>query len=332
MFASRLHYCNRSVVTAIVFALGHAGAHAQEKPEDYPTKPVRILAASAPGGGIDIISRIAAQKLSEAWSQQVIVENRPGGGNTLATGLIVKAAPDGYTLLAQSMGVAYAGALRELPFDAARDLVPVVLVASQPSMLGVHVSVPVKSVREFIQLAKSKPGNLSYGSAGPGGASHLSTELLASMAGVRFVAVQYKGIGPAMTGLLSGEVDLGMLGISTMLPHVKSGRIRALGVTGAKRSALVPDVPTISEAGVPGYEFDAWYALFAPAKIPRAIVQKINAAMNRALQQPDTRQRLSGLGMEPLAGSEDEFAKFFRAEVAKWNKVIKAAGIKGEGE
>jgi tripartite-type tricarboxylate transporter receptor subunit TctC len=332
MFASRFHYCNRFVVTAIVFGLWHAGTHAQEKPEDYPTKPVRILAASAPGGGIDIISRIAAQKLSEAWSQQVIVENRPGGGNTLATGLVVKAAPDGYTLLAQSMGVAYAGALRELPFDALRDLAPVVLVASQPSMLGVHVSVPVKSMREFIQLAKSKPGNLSYGSAGPGGASHLSTELLASMAGVRFVAVQYKGIGPAMTGLLSGEVDLGMLGISTMLPHVKSGKIRALGVTGAKRSVLVPEVPTISEAGVSGYEFDAWYALFAPAKIPRAIVQKINAAMNRALQQPDTRQRLSGLGMEPLAGSEDEFAKFFRAEVVKWNKVIKAAGIKGERE
>jgi tripartite-type tricarboxylate transporter receptor subunit TctC len=317
-------------VAAIVLALGYAGAHAQEKPEDYPTKPVRILAASAPGGGIDIIGRITAQKLSEAWPQQVIVENRPGGGNTLATGLVVKAAPDGYTLLVQSMGVAYAGALRELPFDAVRDLVPVVLVASQPSMLGVHKSVPVKSVREFIQLAKNKPGHLSYGSAGPGGASHLSTELLASMTGVRFVAIQYKGIGPAMTGLLSGEVDLGMLGISTMLPHVKSGKIRALGVTGAKRSPLVPDVPTISEAGVSGYEFDAWYALFAPVKTPRAIVQKINAAANRALQQPDTRQRLSSLGMEPLGGSEEEFAQYFRAEVAKWHKVIKAAGIKGE--
>jgi tripartite-type tricarboxylate transporter receptor subunit TctC len=319
-----------AVVAAIVLALGYAGAHAQEKPEDYPTKPVRVLAASAPGGGIDIIGRITAQKLSEAWPQQVIVENRPGGGNTLATGLVVKAAPDGYTLLMQSMGVAYAGALRELPFDAVRDLVPVVLVASQPSMLGVHKSVPVKSVREFIQLAKSKPGHLSYGSAGPGGASHLATELLASMTGARFVAVQYKGIGPAMTGLLSGEVDLGMLGISTMLPHVKSGKIRALGVTGAKRSPLVPDVPTISEAGVPGYEFDAWYALFAPVKTPRTIVQKINAAANRALQQPDTRQRLSGLGMEPLGGSEEDFAQFFRAEVAKWYKVIKAAGIRAE--
>lgn len=319
-----------AVVAAIVLALGYAGAHAQEKPEDYPTKPVRILAASAPGGGIDIIGRITAQKLSEAWPQQVIVENRPGGGNTVATGLVVKAVPDGYTLLVQSMGIAYAGALRELPFDAVRDLVPVVLVASQPSMLGVHKSVPAKSVREFIQLAKSKPGRLSYGSAGPGGASHLATELLASMAGARFVAVQYKGIGPAMTGLLSGEVDLGMLGISTMLPHVKSGKIRALGVTGAKRSPLVPDVPTISEAGVTGYEFDAWYALFAPAKTPRTIVQKINAAANRALQQPDTRQRLSGLGMEPLGGSEEEFSQFFRAEVAKWHKVIKAAGIRAE--
>ena len=319
---------HKIILAVVAVAITHVGAHAQEKPEDYPTKPVRLVAASPPGGGIDIIARITAQKLSETWPQQVIVENRPGAANTLATGLVVKAPPDGYTLLLQSMGVAYAGALRELPFDALRDLAPVALVASQPSMLGTHSSVPSKSVREFIQLARSKPGRLTYGSAGPGGASHLSTELLASMAGVRFVLVQYRGIGPAMTGLLSGEVDFGMLGISTMLPHVESGKIRALGVTGAKRSALVPDVPTIAEAGVPGYGFDAWYAVLAPVKTPRAVLRKINADVNRVLQQPDTRQRLSGLGMEPLGGSEEEFAQYFRAEVAKWHKVIKDAGIR----
>jgi tripartite-type tricarboxylate transporter receptor subunit TctC len=316
------------LVAATSYAL--AAAAGAGEAEEYPAKPVRFIIASAPGGGIDIIGRLVSQKLSETWPQPAIADNRPGAGNTVATGLVVKAPPDGYTLLVQSLGVAYAGELRKLPFDASRDLSPVIPVATQPSMLGVHVSVPAKSVREFLQLARSKPGALTYGSAGAGGASHMATELLSSMAKIRLVPVQYKGIGPAMTAMLSGEVDLGMLGISTMLPHVKSGKIRALGVTGAKRSSLVPDVPTIGEAGLPGYEFEAWYALFAPAKTPRAIVAKLNADVNRVLQQPDTRQRLANIGMEPMGGSEEAFAKYFQAEIEKWAKVIKAAKIAAE--
>ena len=316
------------LVAATSYAL--AAAAGAGEAEEYPVKPVRFIIASAPGGGIDIIGRLVSQKLSETWPQPAIADNRPGAGNTVATGLVVKAPSDGYTLLVQSLGVAYAGELRKLPFDASRDLSPVIPVATQPSMLGVHVSVPAKSVREFLQLARSKPGALTYGSAGAGGASHMATELLSSMAKIRLVPVQYKGIGPAMTAMLSGEVDLGMLGISTMLPHVKSGKIRALGVTGAKRSSLVPDVPTIAEAGLPGYEFEAWYALFAPAKTPRAIVAKLNADVNRLLQQPDTRQRLANIGMEPMGGSEEAFAKYFQAEIEKWAKVIKAAKIAAE--
>jgi tripartite-type tricarboxylate transporter receptor subunit TctC len=298
--------------------------------DDYPAKPVRLILAAAPGGGIDIIGRVIAQKLSESWPQQVIPDNRPGAGNTLATALVAKAAPDGYTLLVQSLGIAYAGELRKLPFDAARDLAPVVPVATQPSMLGIHVSIPAKSVRELLQLARAKPGQLTYGSAGAGGASHMATELLCSMAKIRLVPVQYKGIGPAMTAMLSGEVDSGILGISTMLPYVKSAKIRALGVTGAKRSSLVPDVPTIAEFGIPGYEFEAWYALFAPAKTPRNVVEKINGDVNRALREPDIRQRLAAIGMEPMGGSEEAFARYFRAEIAKWAKVVRDAKISAE--
>ncbi|MGZ8197044.1 MAG: tripartite tricarboxylate transporter substrate binding protein [Burkholderiales bacterium] len=317
------------VTAALILAVASAAAQ-ERKPDEYPAKPVRIIVPSAPGGGIDIIGRIAAQKLAEAWGQQVIVDNRPGASNTLGSSIAAKAPPDGYTLLAQSLSITYAGELRKLSYDASRDFHPVVLVATQPSLLAVHVSVPVKTVCEFLQLARSRPGQLHYGSSGPGGASHMATELLASTAKIKLNPVQYKGIGPAMTAMLSGEVDLGVLGISTMLPHVTSGRIRALGVTGAKRSTQLPNVPTIAEAGVPGYEFEAWYALFAPAKTPRAITSKINADMNRTLQQPETRQKLAGGGLEALGGTEEAFAKYFQAEVVRWAKIVKDAKISGE--
>jgi tripartite-type tricarboxylate transporter receptor subunit TctC len=299
--------------------------------DDYPNKPIRQVGASAPGGGIDIIGRIVAQGLSDLWQHPVIADSRGGGGGTISTDIVAKAAPDGYTLLVQSLGVAYVGALRRnLPFDVARDLAPVVLLASQPSLLAVHISVPANNVGELVQLAKSKPGHLHYGTAGAGGASHMGTELFSSAAGIRLTAIAYKGTGPAFAALLGGEIQLAMVGISTALPHTKAGRIRALGVTGAKRSVLMPEIPTINEAGVPGYEFDAWYGMFAPAKTPRAITAKINTAVNHVLQQPDIRQRFAGIGVEPLGGTEEKFAKFFLAEVARWDKVIQEAGIKAD--
>jgi tripartite-type tricarboxylate transporter receptor subunit TctC len=318
-----------AVLAAIAIGLAPISAHAQKQPGgDYPNKPVRLVAASAPGGGIDIIGRVVAQRLSDMWQQQVVVDNRAGGGGVIATGIVAKSAPDGYTLLVQSVGVSYVGTLhRDAPFDVVRDLVPVAKVASQPSLLAVHASVPASSLPELLKLARARSGELSFGTGGAGGASHMGTELFAHAAGVKLVHVPYKGTGPSMAALLSGEVNMAMIGVATALPHVKAGKIKPIGVTGATRSAILPDIPTIGEAGVPGYEFAGWYGIFAPANTPHAVLVKINADINRALKQPETLQRLSAMGFESQGGSMEEFAKYFRAEVVKWRKVIKDAGI-----
>jgi len=308
-----------------------ASAAAPSDTGDYPNKPIRLVAASAPGGGIDIIGRIVAQRLTDMWPQQVVVDNRAGGGGVIATGIVAKSAPDGYTLLMQSVGVSYVGTLhKSLPFDVTRDLQPVVEVASQPSLLAVHASVPVKSLAELVQLAKTKPGELTFGTGGAGGASHMATELFAAKAGIKLVHVPYKGTGPSMAALLAGEVNMAMVGLATASPHVKAGKIKPLGVTGAKRSPSMPEVPTISEAGVPGYEFEGWYGILSPANTPRGIVQKINKDVNAVLRQPEARQRFAAIGVDPLGGSVDAFAKYFRAEVTKWRKVIQDAGIRAD--
>lgn len=298
--------------------------------QNYPYKPIRVIAASAAGGGTDILARVVAQGLSELWQRQAVVDNRAGGGGVIATEMVAKSTPDGYTLLVQSFGVSYVGALRKnLPIDVTRDIAPIVLVASQPSLLAVHNSVRVTSVAELIQLAKNKPRQLNYGTSGAGGASHLGTELFSSAAHIQLVPVNYKGTGPAMTALLGGEVHLAMVGISTALAHARAKRIKALGVSGATRSALIPDVPTISET-LPGFEFDVWYGIFGPPKIPRNVILKINTSVNQVLRQPEIRERIAAVGAEPLGGTEEKFVKFFRSEVAKWHKVIQDAEIQGE--
>jgi tripartite-type tricarboxylate transporter receptor subunit TctC len=315
------------VIAAVLSPLPAAAAQTPA----FPVKPVRVISASAPGGGTDIIARHVAQGLSELWLQQVVVDNRAGGAGTIATDLVAKAAADGYTLLVQSFGVAYVGAMRkDLPFDVQRDLQPVAALASQPSLLAVHISVPAQTVAEFVQIAKAKPGQLQYGTTGAGGASHLGTELLARAAGIRLTPVPYKGIAPAFTALLGGEIQLALVPVSTALPQVKAGRIRALGVTGAARSPLMPDVPSMREAGVADYEFDVWYGLFAPAKTARAISSGINNTVNRVLQQPELRQRMTAAGIEPLGGTQPQFEKFFAAEVVKWSKLVTDAGLKAD--
>jgi len=301
-------------------------AHAQGTA--YPVKPVRLVAASAPGGGIDIVGRVVAQKLSDQYTQQVVVDNRAGGGGVIATQIVAKAPPDGYTLLVNSVGVAYVGELHKgAPFDVVRDLAPVAQVASQPSLLAVHGSVPVSSLPELLKLVRGKPGQVSFGSGGAGGASHMGTELLAYAAGLKIVHVPYKGTGPSTAALLAGEVNMALVGIATALPHVKAGRIKPIGVTGATRSTLLPDVPTISEAGVPGYEFAGWYGLFAPAGLPRPLLQQLNRDINTALKQAETAQRMTAMGFDVQTGSAEEFSKYFRAEVVKWRKVVKEAGV-----
>ncbi len=320
-----LQYLSRMTLSALLAlpalpALGQA----------YPAKPIRVVVASAPGGGSDILGRIVTQGLSDLWQQPVVVDNRGGGGGVMAVETALRAAPDGYTLLVGSFGIAYVGALRKnLSFDVARDLAPIALLASQPFVLAIPSALPVNSVAELIQLAKSKPGQLNYGTTGAGSASHLGTELFSSIAQIQLVPVNYKGLGPAMVGLVGGEVQVGMVGVSTVLPHLKAKRIKAIGVTSAKRSALLPEVLTIGET-LPGFEFDVWYAIFGPAATPKDITQKINATVNQVLQQPAAREHIVAVGAEPGSGTEQQFAKFFRAEVTKWHKVILNAGIRAD--
>jgi tripartite-type tricarboxylate transporter receptor subunit TctC len=304
------------------------GATAAAGAATFPERPVRMLAASAAGGGTDIIARLTAQQLTTVWGQQVIVDNRPGGGGVIATDITAKAVPDGYTLLLQSVGISYAPALyKNLPFDVKRDIVAVIIVGSQPFVLAVNPSVAAKSVAELVQLAKSKPGQLRYGSGGVSGASHLGSELFRVTAGIDVVHVPYKGTGPSVTALLSGEVHMAISGIGTMLPHAKSGKVRALAVTGAKRSPAAPDLPTVAENGLPGYAFDVWYGVFASAKTPRATLNKINTDANTALRDGETIKRFAGAGVDLIGGSYDESNKYLQSEMTKWAKVIRAAGI-----
>lgn len=297
----------------------------------FPERPVRMLAASAAGGGTDIIARLLSQQLTAVWGQQVIVDNRPGGGGVIATDIAAKAVSDGYTLLLQSVGISYAPALyKNLPFDVKRDIAAVIIVGSQPFVLAVHPSVAAKSVAELVQLAKSRPGQLRYGSGGVSGASHLGSELFRVTAGIDVVHVPYKGTGPSVTALLSGEVHMAISGISTMLPHAKSGKVRALAVTGAKRSPAAPDLPTVAENGLPGYAFDVWYGVFTSAKTPRTTLNKINADANMALRDAETMKRFAGAGVDLIGGGIDESNQYLRAEMTKWAKVIREAGIRAD--
>ena len=297
----------------------------------FPERPVRLLAASAAGGGTDIIARLLAQKLTDVWGQQAIVDNRPGGGGVIATDITAKAVPDGYTLLLQSVGISYAPALyKNLPFDVKRDITAVTLVGSQPFVLALHPSVPAKSVAELVALAKSKPGQLRFASGGVSGASHLGSELFRVTAGVDMVHVPYKGTGPGTTALISGEVQMGIAGVSTIMPHAKSGKVRALAVTGAKRSPAVPDLPTIAENGLPGYAFDVWYGVFATAKTPRPVLGKINADINTALRDAETAKRFAAAGVDLIGGSVEDSNKYLQSEMTKWSKVIRDAGIKAD--
>lgn len=312
----------------VALLLGFPPLHALA--QAYPVKPVRAIVGSAPGGGSDVLGRIVTQGLSDLWQQPVVVDNRGGGGGVMAIETALRAAPDGYTVLVGSFGIAYVGALRKnLSFNVTRDLAPIALLASQPFVLAIPSAVPVDSVAGLIQLAKSKAGQLNYGTTGAGSASHLGTELFSSIARIQLVPVNYKGLGPALVGLVGGEVHVGMVGVSTVLPQLKTKRIKALGVTSAKRSALLAEVPTIGET-LPGFEFDVWYAMFAPAAMPKDLTQKINATVNQVLQQPAVRERIAASGAEPGGGSEEKFVNFFRSEVAKWHKVIQNAGIRAD--
>jgi tripartite-type tricarboxylate transporter receptor subunit TctC len=295
----------------------------------YPDRPVRLIVPYSTGGGTDIVARVVAQKLTELWGRAVVVDNRPGAGDTLGTALAVQAPADGYTLVMSSISLAFDPAIYEhLPYDPVRDLAPVALVASQPNMLVVNPALGVTSIAQLIALAKARPGAINYASGGVGSGPHLATELFDQMAGIKLTHVPYKGTGPALTDLLGGQVELMICVTASSAPLVKAGKLRALAVTGARRSSLEPDLPTIAEAGVPGYEFNTWYGIEAPAGTPRPIIDRINADVVRAMQSPDVRTRLVAQGLEPLGSTPEEFRALIASEVAKWTQVARTIGIR----
>ncbi len=307
------------------FCLGSAGAGAQP----YPSRPIRLIVPSTPGGSVDTLARTIGPKLAERWGHQVIVENRSGAGGIIAAELTAKAPPDGYLLMlgtVASLGTNIS-LHKKLPYDPVRDFAPVSLVATQNLMLVVHPSVPAKSVRELVRFAKAQAGNLSFASAGNGTGSHLSGELFKQLAGVDILHIPYKGVQPAMVDVISGQVAVNFPSILTALPHVRSGRVRALAVTGATRTRAAPELPTMQEAGIRGYESATWYGIVAPAGTPQDIVTKLSTEVAAALKQPDTHERLSREGADPVGSSPQEFGAFMQQEIEKWRKVIRAAGI-----
>jgi tripartite-type tricarboxylate transporter receptor subunit TctC len=310
-----------------------AGAQQAPSAAGYPSKSIRLVVPSAPGGGTDIIARLIAQGLTDSWGQTVVVDNRGGAGGIAGVTIVAKqSAADGYTMLLGSVGhLTFAPAIeRDLAYDPRKDLAPISLAANQPFVVGASRSISANSIRELADLAKSKPGAIRYGSGGSGTASHLGTELLMLMGGFKLLHVPYKGSNPAVVAMLSDEVQIALAGLATLLPHVKSGKVKALGVTGLKRAQIAPDIPTVAESGVPGYEFDVWYGLVFPGGTPGAIVKKTNAEVVRLLKSPEVSSRFAGAGVEPLTNTPEAFAKMIRDEIPKWRKVVKAAGIKVE--
>jgi tripartite-type tricarboxylate transporter receptor subunit TctC len=311
---------------------GGAQAQPANKPGGvYPSRPIRLIVPFAPGGSNDIMARLIGQKLSESMGGQIVIDNRAGGSGIIGTDIAAKAAPDGYTLLMMSLTFAVNPSLfRKLPYDTEKDLTPVTLVASAPLMLVVHPSIPAKSVHEFLAYARANPGKLNFGSGGPGTTPHLAGEMLKLTSRVQMTHVPYKGGGPALTDLMGGQIQLMLENIPSTLPLAKSGKVRALAVTSLKRSPLVPELPTLDEAGLKGYEIVGWNGLFVPAGTPWNIVAHLHSETARALAQADVKERLATMGAEGVGSSPEEFRAFVKAEISKWAKVVKAAGLKVE--
>src|SRR4051812_21488394 len=324
--------CRGLLLVSLGASCAHAqGASAPAEGDTYPNRTIRYVVPYPPGAFNDTMGRIFAQKLSEAWGVPVVVENRPGGGTLIGTDAAAKAAPDGYTLL----GVAFPfGAnpsiYRKLPYDTVNDFAPIILAGRTPNLLVVKSTLPARSVKDLIAHAKSNPGKVSYGSAGIGSSNHLSMELFKSMAGVDMVHVPYKGSAPMVNDLLGGHIDAVFDNTPNVLPQVTAGALRALAVSSSQRSAQAPDVPTVSEAGLPGYEVNVWFGVVAPAQTPPDIVRKLNAEINAILALPDVRQLFRDQGVEPVGGAPEQLATHIGTEIAKWAKVVKEAGINPE--
>ncbi len=318
----------RHALLAVLCAVAAAAAQAADS---YPLRPIRMIVAYPPGGGTDQVGRVMAEQLTQTLGQQVVVDNRGGATGNIGTELAARAVPDGHTLLMGNVApnAVNVSLFKKLGFDPVRDFAPVSLVAITPNILVAHPSVPVKSIGELVALAKAKPGALNFPSAGVGSSSHLAGELLKSLAGIDMVHVPFKGGGPAMVATIAGEVQIMFATMPAAMPHVKSGKVRPVAVTTTKRSQAMPELPTIAEAGVKGYDAATWYGLLAPARTPKPVVDRLHADVVKILAGP-TRQRLEAQGFEPDGGTPAAFAAYIQSEIAKWAKVIKDAGIPAE--
>ena len=315
----------KMIALALTLAAGAAGA------QTYPTKAVRLVVPFLAGGSTDIVGRTVAQKLSEMWGQQAFVDNRPGGGTTIGTDMVAKAAPDGYTLLVTPAPFTInPSLLAKLPYDTLNDFAPITLINTTPLVMVVNPGVPAKNVKELIALAKAKPGKLNFGSSGTGGSNHLAGELFDAMTGVKMVHIPYKGNAGALTDIVGGHLDVVYNGITSAVALVRGGKLRALAVTSLQRSAALPDVPTLDESGLKGFEAVAWNGLSAPAKTPREVIMKINADVIKIVNSPELKERLKADGSDPVGNSPEQNAVFLRNEIAKWAKVIKFANVKPE--
>jgi tripartite-type tricarboxylate transporter receptor subunit TctC len=317
-----------SRVLLLMAAVITPNAHAQ----GYPARPVRLIVPIAPGGGTDVAGRIVAARLGEALGQQIVVENRAGGGGTMGAATAANATPDGYTLLLGSIAThgINPALYRNLPYDPIRDFAPISFIGKVPNVLVVHPSVPVKSVGEFIAYAKANPGRINYGSSGVGSAPHLSMELMKSMTGISMVHVPYKGAGPALADLLGGQVQAMCTSLAGLINFIKAGRVRALGVTTTTRNSQLPDVPTIIESGLPGFDVTTWYGLFAPAAVPGPILGRLNSEMVKLLGSPDMKDKMAQHGVDVASSSPAELAAFVRAEIVKWTKTVRESGATAE--
>jgi len=317
----------RTFVTALLLLLPIvAGA------QTYPNRAIRIIAPYPPGAGTDILSRAVGQGLTETWGQQVVVDNRPGASGMIGADIVAKAAPDGYTLLMGSVTEAaiVQGLHAKMTYDPVKDLAPVTMVAITPLVLVIHPSIPARSLQELIALARARPGQLTFGSAGNGSAHHLSGELLKTLARIDMVHVPYKGAAPAVADLLGGQISMSFLGLPAILPHAKAGKLRALAVSTAGRAPGAPHVPTMEEAGLPGFDISVWFGVYVPAGTPKDVIAKLNGEISKGLNRPDMKKRLENQGFEVVGNSAERFDAFFRAEIVKYARIIKDSGAKAD--
>lgn len=317
---------------AVAFALSVACAMGSASAQNFPTKPVRFVVPFAPGGSTDTLARTIGQKLSDYLGEQVVVDNRPGANGDIGMLLVARAAPDGYTLVLgyiANLGIG-PSLYAKMPYDPVKDFAPITQVAGASNILVVHPSVPAKNFKEFITYTKANPGKVNFASAGVASVGHLTGELLNNLAGIDMVHVPYKGSGQAITDLVGGHVKVMISGMASTLPHVKTGKLRGLATTGAKRTPATPDLPTIAESGFPGFEASSWFGVLAPARTPRPVIARLHADIVKSLQQPEVRQRLENVGFEIVGGTPEEFAAYIQSEIRKWAKVVKASGAKPE--